>query len=47
MVSAAITKDRDVLQKYPTEKAEKLLKRLKEKGRYYEDPGFPGDEEKL
>lgn len=38
-------KKRDILKKYPTEKANQLMKALKGKGLYYDDPDFPGDEE--
>lgn len=38
-------KKRDILKRYPTEKATQLMKALKNKGLYYDDPDFPGDEE--
>eukprot|EP00435_Cladocopium_sp_Y103_P068002 s1968_g30.t2 len=39
------TKARDILKKYPKEKAESLMANLKKKGLWYYDPDFEGDEE--
>ena len=39
------TKERDIHKRYPKHKAEALVKRLREKGLWYYDPDFPGDEE--
>ena len=38
-------KARDILGKYPKEKAEALIKALKAKGRWYYDVDFPDDDE--
>lgn len=40
-------KMRDILKKYPEQKALSLVKRLKEKGMFYYDEDFPGDEEEI
>lgn len=39
------TKARDIMKQYPKEKAEALIKKLKEKGMYYFDPDFENDQE--
>lgn len=41
------TKARDILKKYPKEKAESLMANLKKKGLWYYDPDFEGDEEEI
>lgn len=38
-------KARDILKKYPKEKAESLMASLKKKGLWYYDPDFDGDDE--
>lgn len=38
-------KGRDILNRYPKEKAEKLMASLKERGMWYFDPDFDKDEE--
>ena len=39
------TKARDILKTYPEEKAKTLMKRLRDRGLWYYDPDFDGDEE--
>ena len=39
------TKARDIMKQYPKEKAEALIKKLKDKGMYYYDPDFENDPE--
>lgn len=39
------TKARDIHKAYPKEKAESLIKRLRERNLWYFDPDFPNDEE--
>ena len=41
------TKARDLYKKYPKEKADLLMKKLKEKGMWHYDPDFEGDEEEI
>ncbi|CAK9056310.1 Uncharacterized protein SCF082_LOCUS30355, partial [Durusdinium trenchii] len=38
---------RDLYKKYPKEKADLLMKKLKEKGMWHYDPDFEGDEEEI
>ena len=38
-------KAREIMEKYPEEKAKKLVASLKAKKLYYADPEFPDDEE--
>ncbi|CAK9050114.1 unnamed protein product, partial [Durusdinium trenchii] len=40
-------KARDLYKKYPKEKADLLMKKLKEKGMWHYDPDFEGDEEEI
>lgn len=40
-------KARDIYKKYPKEKAEALIKRLRDKGMWYYDEDFEGDEEEI
>ena len=39
------TKAREIMKLYPKEKAESLIQRLRQKGLWYFDSDFPGDEE--
>lgn len=41
------TKARDIQKLYPKEKAESLIKKLKEKGMWHYDEDFEGDEEEI
>ena len=45
--SRAALKARDLYHKYPKEKADGLMRKLKEKGMWYYDPDFDGDEEEI
>lgn len=38
-------KARDIMSRYPAEKAQTLIKNLKDKGLWYYDPEFPKDDE--
>ncbi|CAK9025439.1 unnamed protein product, partial [Durusdinium trenchii] len=40
-------RSKDLYHKYPKEKADGLMRKLKEKGMWYYDPDFDGDEEEI